>query len=201
LNCKYCDHFSPLARKEFLDIQSFTHDMSRLSNLSNGLVGRIGLMGGEPLLHPELLRFLPVVREYFPQTIIQIVTNGILLLKQSDIFWRTCARYKIEIVLTKYPLALDFDKIEQYAEQYNVSFKYFEDNKNIQKKSYFIPLNLRGNSNPRINFLKCFHANNCIFLKNGKLFPCPIAPNINHFKGYFKDVLLTPPRNCLRRTE
>jgi hypothetical protein len=200
LNCKYCDHFSPLAQEGFLDIKSFTHDMRRLSVLSNGLVGRIGLMGGEPLLHPELPSFLPVVRECFPQTLIQIVTNGILLLKQSDTFWQTCAHYKIEIVFTKYPISLAFDKIEHLAKENSVSFRYYSGDKNVQKTSYFVPLNLQGNSSPRINFLKCFHANNCIFLKCGKLFPCPIAPNANHFNEYFKE-FAPPPGNCLSGTE
>jgi molybdenum cofactor biosynthesis enzyme MoaA len=51
-------------------------------------VGWILLMGGEPLLHPELERFFPAARTAFPSAKIKIVTNGILLSKKEDSFWR-----------------------------------------------------------------------------------------------------------------
>ena len=36
LNCKGCGHFSPLAPKSFLDIETFETDLRRLNVLLNG---------------------------------------------------------------------------------------------------------------------------------------------------------------------
>lgn len=36
LNCKGCGHFSPLAPKSFLDIETFENDLRRLNELLNG---------------------------------------------------------------------------------------------------------------------------------------------------------------------
>ena len=37
------------------------------------------LIGGEPLLHPNILELCKIAREIFPNAIIDIYTNGILL--------------------------------------------------------------------------------------------------------------------------
>ena len=122
LKCQSCDHFAPLAEKEFADINVFENDFARLSELLNAKVNRIGLMGGEALLHPQLNDFLYVARKYFPKTKLQLVTNGILLLKQTEDFWKTCKKNDIIITITKYPIKLDFDKIRELAKQHDVRY-------------------------------------------------------------------------------
>ena len=57
LNCKGCGHFSPLAPKSFLDIETFENDLRRLNGLLNGNIYCFELMGGEALLHPQLEDF------------------------------------------------------------------------------------------------------------------------------------------------
>ncbi|PKQ21426.1 MAG: hypothetical protein CVT65_18630, partial [Actinobacteria bacterium HGW-Actinobacteria-5] len=67
LNCKGCSHFSSLCPSAFADIDEFSADMHRMANLFSA-VRQIILLGGEPLLHPELIAFLRVAREAFPAT-------------------------------------------------------------------------------------------------------------------------------------
>ena len=64
-----------------LEVHSFERDIKRLSELSNGEVNIIHLMGGEPLLNPNCERFFELTRKYFDKTEIKLITNGILLLK------------------------------------------------------------------------------------------------------------------------
>lgn len=193
LNCQFCDHFSPLAEEEFADIKVFEKDFARLSELLNAKIDSIGLMGGEPLLHPQLNDFLYVARKYFPETKrLRLVTNGILLLKQTEDFWKACRDNDIIIVNTKYPISLDFDKIREVAKKHNVKFEYYDNSGEVLKTSYHIPLDLEGRQNAHKNFIKCQHAVTCSFLSKGKFFTCTVAPNIRHFNKFFnKNIPLT----------
>ena len=46
LNCFGCNHFSQIAQKEFLSLETFTKDLTRLSEISKGFIGNLRLMGG-----------------------------------------------------------------------------------------------------------------------------------------------------------
>ena len=97
LNCKGCDSLAPLAGEEYLDIAECEKDLSRLSEISGGIVDHINILGGEPLLHPDIEKFVKLTRMYFPIGKIVIVTNGILLKSMKQKFWETCKENKIEI--------------------------------------------------------------------------------------------------------
>jgi organic radical activating enzyme len=192
LDCFGCDHYSPLAEKKFADINLFKADFERLSFLTNGQVDTISLLGGEPLLHPELNDFLIVSRKYFPNTKIQLVTNGLLLTSQTEDFWLTCKKYDITIVATKYPINIDYKKIKAIAKEKDVKFEYTEGGDKTKKTSHCRPLDLTGSQNPVHNFLSCWWANYCIYLENGKIYTCALAPNTKHFSKFFDlDVLLS----------
>ena len=113
LNCKSCTHFSPLADEFYLDIKEYIGDIERLSELSKGDIGQIFLIGGEPLLHPQLKYFFQITRLNFPKTRIIVITNGILLNKQDNTFWEACKKSNIEIWLSQYHLNLDYDLMKK----------------------------------------------------------------------------------------
>jgi hypothetical protein len=80
LNCAGCNHFSPLCREgRFADLGVFARDMGRMSALFADRSPIVHLLGGEPMLHPDVEKFLPIARAAFPKSVIQIVTNGLLL--------------------------------------------------------------------------------------------------------------------------
>ena len=58
-----------------------------MAKLAQGKIAEIQLLGGEPLLHPQITLFLETTRKHFPHNTINIVSNGILLKKQSKEFW------------------------------------------------------------------------------------------------------------------
>lgn len=187
LNCQGCNHYSPLAEKEFMDIEVFKRDFARMAELTGGDVKFINLLGGEPLLHNQLLDFFPIARQYFPNPTLNLVTNGILLPSQSEEFWEACKKYKITICVTKYPLKnINWDKIEEKLAYYDIPIVYWGVNKNEPiKYSWLFPMDVDGNQDATTNFLDCRDANKCIFLRDGKLFTCVEPPNIHHFNKYF----------------
>ena len=185
LKCCGCDHFAPLAEQEFADIGVFENDFARLSELLNGEAVSIGLMGGEPLLHPQVKDFLYIARKYFPKTRIRVVSNGVLLLKQKDDFWKSCRQNNIVIEITKYPIKLKFDEMKKIASIFGVTMAFRDDTGEVQKTSYHIPLDIEGRQDASSNFIKCFHSNVTIFFKKGRLYTCTIAPNAHHFNKFF----------------
>ena len=192
LKCNFCDHFSPLAKEYYADLDSFEKDFKRLSFLSDQKVDRIGLLGGEPLLHPKIAEFAKIARKYFKYSKINIVTNGLLILKQEPYFWETCRQNNIVVAITKYPINLDYDKISETASKYNVVLEYYNDSDKNRKTSYHLPLNLEGTKNGRDNFMRCFHANDLTLLRDGKLYTCTVAPNAFKFNAYFNKNLPVP---------
>lgn len=186
LNCKGCDNFSSIADEEYLNINNCKKDFKRLSILFKNITEEILLLGGEPLLHPNIDSFFQMTRKYFPYATIKIVTNGILLLSKDDEFWKACKNNKIVVSITKYPIKIDFNKISQKAYLNDVVVEYFGSTKDIEKTLWKIPIDLKGEQNIESNFLQCHRANNCIFLHEGKLFTCSFAANVRHFNKFFK---------------
>lgn len=185
LKCRGCDHFAPLAEPEFADLAAFERDFARMSSLLNGKAMKIGLMGGEPLLNPRVAEYLPIARRYFRTTKIRVVTNGLLLLKQNEDFWKACRENGIMIEVTRYPINLDFDRMKRVAQSEGVSLSFYGTSGDEVKTSYHLPLDLEGGQDIRKSFIQCSHANSMIFLKKGRLYTCTIAPNIHHFSRFF----------------
>ena len=102
MNCGGCTHFAPMADRWFADVGRVTADFARLKVLFRN-IRHVRVMGGEPLLHPDCTRFLHVVREAFPDTRLELVTNGLLLGEQPESFWTACRETRTTISLSVYP--------------------------------------------------------------------------------------------------
>lgn len=184
LNCAGCDHFSPLTEPKLVDVGELTRDFKRLAELFGGRIFRVGLMGGEPLLHPELIDILRMSRQVFPTASVEIWTNGIKLLNEPEEFWLACRENHISLKPTRYPISFDYDAAGALARKYGVDYSYTDSRARV--KTLFVrPLDREGRHNPNQTFLMCDAANRCITLKAGRLYTCTIAPNIHKFNKYF----------------
>lgn len=183
LDCWGCDHGSPLAPEGYLDIDGYTKDLERLSVLFHGKVGEVRLCGGEPLLNPRMDEIVENTRRSFPRGKITIITNGILLGKQSREFWESVTRNRATISVTVYPGMEDhFKKISEVGASYGAMVKpLYREN----KESYFMPFDTTGRQNAKLSSYSCFQAYNCATLYNGRMFPCSIAPCSRFFSSYF----------------
>lgn len=186
LNCKGCTHYSPLADEFYLSIEEFERDMTRLSELSKGEIKQIFLLGGEPLLHPQIKEFFPIARRLFFNSRIVVITNGILLSKQDDSFWQACKDFNIQIWVSVYNLQIDTKTSEQKARDYGVFLGYTStgNNENNQRNWTKSKLDLEGKQYWVDSFEHC-SVKNCVTLKKGKLYTCCTLAHIEHFNKYF----------------
>lgn len=184
LNCKCCGHFSPLAEKSFLSLDSFERDCKRLGELSNGEIERLELMGGEPLLHPQIIDLMRVSRLYF-KGVINLDTNGILLSSQADDFFKACYDYDVSIYITTYPLKLNGDKFHEISKKHGIKIIYKESDGIASRSWYKNHRDLTGGQNVEKNFHDCKWGNSCYILEDGKLSTCVMPFKTKHFNRYY----------------
>lgn len=101
LSCVSCNHLVPLWREHGVwraDPDQVRRDLTRLATIMHAHAW--GALGGEPLLHPNLMQILSIVRASGISDRIEVWTNGLLLHKMKDDFWYSdCID---EIVLSVY---------------------------------------------------------------------------------------------------
>ena len=184
LNCMYCDHFSPLCPESYVNINNLKKDFKRMSSLVN--IKHIGLMGGEPLLHPELVSILKMARRTLKKTRLTIYTNGILLSKQSDEFWETCKKYYIFISISRYPIKIDLEKIEELSKKYSVPVSFYGGSLLKYKKMFKLSFDLDGKQDPVEMSNLCWqNKGSCSYLRDGHFYKCTTAGHIHNLSNYF----------------
>lgn len=191
LQCDHCWHFSNIAEPSFYDVEKYDKDIEALSNaISGGELKQFKLLGGEPLLHPEINELVKITRKHLKNTSLSVVTNCILLTSMDESFWKTLADNNVNISPTVYPILIDWDGIANKAEKYNISLVTLEGKKikNFRKKKklkYFSKLTLDLNGEQKTNRPDCKFKNGCMNYIDGKLYRCFIPSNIYHFNKKF----------------
>lgn len=189
LNCASCTHFSSLAEESLIDKEPFFEQLKKANIIFEGRCKSLKIMGGEPLLHPEVSELLKLARVAMPNIKLTLQTNGILLPEMSDEFWRACKDNNVLVRVTRYPIKHDIEKINQMAKEYNIELK-FHPSENEIKYFNLYPLNIVGNGTPEENYYNCKMKMRYALIKNDKLYPCPIAGNAEHFNKAFGEKLI-----------
>jgi organic radical activating enzyme len=122
LRCRACRHLSPVLPKHFIDPGALRSDLTALSKSYH--VSVLKILGGEPLLHPDLLDVLMAARASGIAETLEIWTNGLLLPRMDPRVWEVADSVRISL----YPgRSLKQDKLDACADlarQHNVSFRY-----------------------------------------------------------------------------
>lgn len=196
LNCKGCSHFSPISPKYNMPFELFCKDMQQLSKVFNGKAKWIHIMGGEPILHPQLNDILVAARKYFPKAKIQLVTNGKKYKSLKADFWEICRQNDIVISPTKYPYDINYDEFKRIAKSNRVKYRYMNGLKKIKKLKKY-PFDLTGSQSVKESFNLCTQASNCVTLKNGRLYPCSTAAYADIFNKHFGENMLISESNSI----
>ena len=188
LNCAGCTHFAPLAEKEFPKLETFRRDFIRMGELFSHKCGFINLMGGEPLLNPDVNEYMRIARENFTEGKISLLTNGILLMNMNDDFWKACHDNNIVLAITHYPIKLDTQGIKQKARRFEVTLEWLGSSAS-KAKTFFgkHAIDFTASQDMLKSFAYCGNGNSCRLLRDGKLYPCSFAGNVCHFNKKFGD--------------
>ena len=179
LNCKGCSHFSNLYQKgEMVSFENFKNDLRQIAN--NVHICRLNLLGGEVLLNSKLIEYMIYARDIIPMADIWLITNGLLLLKQKEDFFRCCLDKNIGIDISVYePTSLIIEDIIKLLQKYGVKYN-IRNNKGDFGKN----IDLSGSADKEKAMQYC-RESKCHFFREGKLYKCPFAALGNKFFEHF----------------
>ena len=143
----------------------------------------LSLLGGEPLLNPELFRYMKEARRIFPCAEIQLITNGLLLPKMEDYFFAGVRDSHITIVISEYkPTSKILNLITERLTRENIEYTV----RGLENKSVFNrSLSIRRDS---IHEKFCL-SDGCTAVSDGKIARCPTLLYIHQFNRFFKKSL------------
>lgn len=126
--CIDCNHASPAAKMHIANPDLVFRDLSTLSRYYRSPM--IKILGGEPLLHPNILALVKEIRHSGISRKIRLVTNGILLPQMQDEVWKEIDEIEISVYpQTEHLLTSHMADIYQLAKLNQVKIiRYFYEN-------------------------------------------------------------------------
>jgi organic radical activating enzyme len=123
LACRACSHLSPVFKKHHIDPDQLFADLSTLAKYYHA--ERVRLLGGEPLLHPDLFAVIEATRTSGVCDRIRVVTNGMLLPRMPDAFWQRVDEVYISVYPGKGLPEGQLQQCERKASLYHVDLHLF----------------------------------------------------------------------------
>ena len=182
LNCKGCTHFSPLFDDLGLPYEEKIGGLEKLKGLVSN-IARLSILGGEPLLNPELPKYVRTLHKMFPDTFLQIYTNGLLVPKLSNEVLECIRKNNVRFSVTEYlPTSKMIDRITSRFDEFDIMYRITPyDAKSIFDK----PVSVSPDSKyPR----ECL-SNGCIVVDGDKIARCPTLMYVWKFNESFDQSL------------
>jgi organic radical activating enzyme len=194
LTCSECGSFNNHPLKGHSDWNDWAEQYKKFSNEVR--FKRIEILGGEPLLHPNLRDWCQGLRELWPDTEIRIVTNGTriattrglyeLMLTYNITMEVSLHSYNEESILTSVNQLLRGSVTTRFKMHESPVSKLLTDENGVRviisKHSKFIKQsNFTNNQFYKSNPVKAHNAcavTGCHEMRDGKFYKCPLIPAI-----------------------
>lgn len=98
VDCEECDRFSNFNLAWHHDVDEYEKSCAIWSERLNPK--QLTIIGGEPLIHPDIYDIVRISRKYFKESLIEIYTNGFLLDKKNKIYDVLCKVGNSEIAIS-----------------------------------------------------------------------------------------------------
>jgi len=144
------------------------------------------LLGGEPLLHPNLTEVLYATKEYWHNSEIQMVTNGLLLPTVPESVWEALRKANILVSISKHSIRPEFEQklslgiqcLEQRGIRCEIrpSYTWWMKSHRLDESGRILPYC----SDPEKAWKNCFVKHNCMTLMDGMIFRCPQIACFTH---------------------
>ena len=174
LNCKRCNHFSNIFQDgEMISLEEYKRDLKNIRSVVRKIF-RFKILGGEPLLHPQLDKIVEISRQELGDDYIAVVTNGILVSQLCSKTIEAIKKNKIVLEISVYPpLKEHFPKIEQFLVNNDIQYKVFR-----QGDLFGAFFDLKGETDPMYGMFSCY-GQVCHALKRGMIYKCATGENIH----------------------
>ncbi|MCL2348817.1 MAG: radical SAM protein [Planctomycetaceae bacterium] len=180
LRCEQCSHLSPFRK----GIVSADKVIEWFRLWAGKIVPKkLDILGGEPLLHPELPRILRETRKIWPQTEIELVTNGFLFSKVAADVFEALEESQINVIISNHSSneseQQKFDEAVSRLRNHSFKYKIRKSNRKwrIQYAQTSDGTPVMFSSDPKAAWGICT-SKTCISLADNKLYKCSVLASI-----------------------
>lgn len=170
ISCSACSHASPSMRPSFADPGHVERDLAALSEWIE--VEHVRVLGGEPLLHPQLTELLQAVRRSGLGKRRRLITNGVRLAEQPDDVWAELEEVHVSVypntakhLIRARPVIMRAAErtgtmlVFKHFDHFRIPFRHPEDHPELTQAIYET----------------CLIGNRwrCLSIESGRIFRCP----------------------------
>lgn len=186
LNCKGCLQVCNLVTTPgYADYSIFMKDFRRIREIFEG-VDYIKIMGGEPLLSKDVCKYVEGVRNIFPESYLEITTNGLLISERCQELFEVMRRYDCIFDISLYKvLEKRLPEIKKLLEKENIPYVI-----NESKETFYKMLSPEGKYDMCETYKGCA-GRECHHLNEGKLAVCSLPHHVHLLNEHFGTKLPT----------
>lgn len=122
LSCRACSHLSPVVPKSLVDPAKIYRDLSVLARCYH--VKSVRVLGGEPLLHPDLESVIDAIRRSTICDSVWVITNGRLIPRMTTAFWSSIDLVEVSLYPGQHLGAEAQDACRAKAKQHGVALRF-----------------------------------------------------------------------------
>jgi organic radical activating enzyme len=182
MHCINCTMVAGLVKKPvFIDYDKTEADLRQLKKFFDHIkIFRV--LGGEPLLHPNLDRFLSCIRGFYPYTILKLSTNGTLVKKMNPQLLESLRKNRVLLGVSHYlSIANQIDSIHKFLKENQIDH-WVSPLITSFRKVY----NAAGTSDMDFMFKSCgWRRRGCETMWNGRIAACFVPFVIPYLSDYF----------------
>lgn len=178
LRCWGCCSLSPISEKDFYDPESMGKQLKLVGQAV--APSRLKLVGGEPLLHPDIIRCLTIAKEANVAPSLSVTSNGFLLPRMKDEFWRLVDHMTISLYPDPPLPDSIIETIKEKAQEHEVEL-------NWKKQDEFVgmdrdDLNAGGVETQAI-YETCWLRRSCHLIANDRFYTCTRPSHVHSVSG------------------
>jgi len=173
LTCAECCSLSPLLPRWTVTAAAFARDLSYAVRLLQPRVFK--LVGGEPLLHPDVIALAEIARTMQIAPQLSLTTNGFLLPRMHDAFWQSIDALTISI----YPQPKLSDDaiatIKEQAQRFDVKLNWKQQNEFVVMDR---PARCDDDAETTAIYDACWLRERCHLMRDGRFYTCTRPPHL-----------------------
>lgn len=161
MRCVNCSHAAPVADIWSMTLEMIARDLLALKPFLK--LHSLNLVGGEPLLHKEIVEVMRLLKRIRIDESTTVITNGTLLPRMSDEFWRELEYLSISVYPGLNPECLELAREKQKKHRFGLGERVFTE----------FHRQFRKEPNDGAHFATCHWKSDCYTVHDGAFFLCP----------------------------
>ena len=181
LTCAECCSLSPLLPRWFASPEGLARDLALASSILAPKVFK--LVGGEPLMHPQIAEMVRVARRSGVAPKVSLTTNGFLIPRMGEDFWEALDAMTISLYPAPELPRATLERAEEMASRFGVSL-------NWKHQDQFVAMTREvrhpDEDETAAIYARCWLRERCHMIRDGVFTTCTRPP---HFQSYYGESL------------